>query len=609
MRPARYRVFHDHDFGEALNTSKSALLPYHGMSLPPEVIAAILEYLPRKTLKEARLVCKTWSELCLLHLHFNTVYLSPRDKDMEVFDGMTQSDALKSRIKHLVFDSTQFVHLSKRDYISIFLADLEYVANLILSDEEEPDVEAEGEDRQHADNEQEANSDERSQARALIYLLNEPLSASDYKIFHIEHAHERFQDDESLMDGFHQYSRLVDQQANIMSKAWLHRACQGLEVIDVEKVTVCSAWSKMHVEGNAGSGRIDPENEIESDDNDWNELFGDVRPKEKYQHPHLLGEDGPDLLWREDDYSGLSPVARSWPSTCLLPVGPMYPLSCPKRAMQTMGISDGCFEILKLGQLLNAAGKEPWEIRLPGGWGNTEGISPMTFSLQRWPSSSHLFSVCSRLEILEVNLTPYEGCWHSDGSPHLEGLRAIIQTSAELRELSLKSPFDPSDPEEGDRADSDFYLLSRIVPSAAGWQSSRITKLNISGLSVSYEGFADLLFLTLPNLKKLQLGFLQLRDGCWDDFVEGLRQQSTLESCWIGEPLLYANNSYYLVNESNPEEWYEVLSALSDYINNGGRHPSLLDHERDTASSKYSVQLHNTLHELRSSRKKLNSQE
>ncbi|KAL8767665.1 MAG: hypothetical protein Q9209_005924 [Squamulea sp. 1 TL-2023] len=535
--------------------------------IPPEVILTILEYLPHADIKRTRLVSKHWSELGAMALHVDTVYLSPRDKDMTVFDGITQHPVFKATVKHLVFDSAQFVRLSTRQYITTFIRSLEDQAAI----EESP------------------------RPRELISLLNDPLSASDDKIRDTRHAHERFRSEEDLMDGFRQYSQLVHQQKNLLSRSWFERACQGLEALPhLAAVTVCNAWSMVHVEDFAGSGRQEQDYEqTDSDDADWEELFceADHEGEGGGTVHSLLGDHGPALLWRDDDHSGLSPLARSWPATCLLPVGPMYPLSDSKRAIKTMGISDGCVEVLKLGQLLNATNKQPLEIVLPGGWGNQMGLSPVVFSEGLWPASTRLSTVCRKLEFLDVKLTYHVGEW--DECPDFEGLKSMICNAPLLNTVWLSMPFYP---DQGDVADGHFFSLSRIFPPVTEWQQFSLRELSLQGFSTSYSQLAGLLFLNLPNLKVLYLGYVLLMDGNWNDFVEGLSHLDTLQFCEIGQPLLYPPCKYYLDN--NKEDWEEELSLLSQYIEKGGRHPGLLDHEPDAASSRYMVKLNETLEEL-----------
>lgn len=72
-----------------------------------EVVSIILSCLPKKHLKSARLVNKTWASLGGQML-IGTLYISPREIDMAAFDGITQHPDLSKSVKHLVYDTAQF---------------------------------------------------------------------------------------------------------------------------------------------------------------------------------------------------------------------------------------------------------------------------------------------------------------------------------------------------------------------------------------------------------------------------------------------------------------------------------------------------------------------
>ena len=93
--------------------------------MPPEVIHIILENLSQTDVKQARLVSNKWAAIGARSLNVHTVYLSPRDKDMEVFEVITQHPIFRATAKHLVFDSAQFIKLSEEHYITAFIRDLE----------------------------------------------------------------------------------------------------------------------------------------------------------------------------------------------------------------------------------------------------------------------------------------------------------------------------------------------------------------------------------------------------------------------------------------------------------------------------------------------------
>ena len=355
-------------------------------------------------------------------------------------------------------------------------------------------------------------------------------------------------------------------------------------------MTVCNAWSMIHVDDYAGGG----DSQVDGPQVPWNDLFVDTAWDVERQPYDYLSINGPALLPRSDEYSGLTPVARPWPPNCLRPIGPLYPLSKPKLALRGMGISDGSFEIHELGQLLNAARKQPSEIMLPGGWGSHHGLSPIVFDVRKWPELTHLSSVSGRLEILHAKLSPHiniTGDWETD-KYYLSGLKSMISNAEALQELTLSKVLGPveTDTEHG------VFNLGQIFPPVTTWLCTSLRKLELHGFPTSYKRLAGLLFLNIPNLEVLRLGDMTLFDGDWEDIVEGLRHLDTLQSCTITDGLFYLGDDYLHLDDYNIEE---AVLQLCRYINHGGRHPSLFSYEPDTASAKYMVRLNETLHELR----------
>ena len=81
--------------------------PPHTAYLPVELRVYILNYVEKCDLKSVRLVSKEWYLLATTHL-FDTVSISPRPKDIEVFERITRHPVLSSAVKDLVYDASQF---------------------------------------------------------------------------------------------------------------------------------------------------------------------------------------------------------------------------------------------------------------------------------------------------------------------------------------------------------------------------------------------------------------------------------------------------------------------------------------------------------------------
>lgn len=80
-----------------------------------ELVNSILCLLPIKDLKSARLVRQQWASLGGQML-ITMLYISPRKIDMDAFDGITQNPDLAKSVKHLIYDSAQFLTFSAESY-------------------------------------------------------------------------------------------------------------------------------------------------------------------------------------------------------------------------------------------------------------------------------------------------------------------------------------------------------------------------------------------------------------------------------------------------------------------------------------------------------------
>ncbi|KAL8875616.1 MAG: hypothetical protein Q9198_006051 [Flavoplaca austrocitrina] len=92
---------------------------YFNDQLPNEIILEILSGLKKKDLKRARFTCKKLASLGGQMLVVN-LYLSPREKDMAVFDTVTQHADLKKSVKNIIFDTAQFADYSFSEYLEKF---------------------------------------------------------------------------------------------------------------------------------------------------------------------------------------------------------------------------------------------------------------------------------------------------------------------------------------------------------------------------------------------------------------------------------------------------------------------------------------------------------
>lgn len=90
--------------------------PLKAVYLPPELKVAVLAVLDKRDLKTVRLVSKEWNALATRPL-FDRVYISCREKDMEVFEKITAHPLISTGIRELVYDCSLFgKDMSIREY-------------------------------------------------------------------------------------------------------------------------------------------------------------------------------------------------------------------------------------------------------------------------------------------------------------------------------------------------------------------------------------------------------------------------------------------------------------------------------------------------------------
>ena len=91
------------------------------MALPAELLYEIFMYLNKSDLKEVGLVCSSWADLSANFL-FDRVFLTPRGKDVEVFQAWSRSKRCSRATKELIIQATFLDRtLSFDGYVKVLL--------------------------------------------------------------------------------------------------------------------------------------------------------------------------------------------------------------------------------------------------------------------------------------------------------------------------------------------------------------------------------------------------------------------------------------------------------------------------------------------------------
>ncbi|KAI4268801.1 MAG: hypothetical protein LQ337_007637 [Flavoplaca oasis] len=526
-------------------------------NLPNEIVGMILARLPRRHLKQARLVCKRLAELGM-HQLIDTVYFSPREKDMVVFDAVTQHPVLAKNIKKLVFDNAQFDILSMNDYFNHLCRQLSQPQTFRLM-LKIPSVDK------------------------LVRLIREISPGSFFSYLPIQataSAFERCQRDVVFLEGYREYSAHVEEQEKIMDDTWFTRVLDGLHRLgSIDTVVLDSTFNRTFF--------ID-DRDFQYDETESNDEEID---KGTASDIHLA------LAHFEGKSVTGSPIARRWPATALVPLHPWYHHREPDLpVLRNPETPSGRVELLRLTQLLRAASKQPFGLSAEG------GVSPCAFASNSLPEPIHLHEISQRLKILHIRIDFYDRAlgpvtdtdrWH----PELHTFKTLMRNLPTLEFLQLLLPF-------GDiQFGPPIYDFSQLFPPVTEWRLPKLQSLILMGLSFSYKELAGFFFLVLPQLESMLLGDLLLKDGAWDDFVEWYRQHRAPLVFLLDRNLLYPEGrDYYWRSEKWSEDdgkLPDFMELVATYIVDGGRHPGLRNGECNSDSVKYLTKMGATIEELR----------
>lgn len=100
--------------------------------LPTELQIAVLGYLGQRDLKNVRLVSKAWCSPATPPL-FDRLYVSPRPRDMEVFEEVTRHPVLCATIREIVYDTS---HIPEMPYHEYFHKVCRHIEVVLLSGKE-----------------------------------------------------------------------------------------------------------------------------------------------------------------------------------------------------------------------------------------------------------------------------------------------------------------------------------------------------------------------------------------------------------------------------------------------------------------------------------------
>ncbi|KAL9025728.1 MAG: hypothetical protein Q9180_007603 [Flavoplaca navasiana] len=467
---------------------------YFNDRIPSEIMLKILSGLKKRDLKRVRFTCKKLASLGGQLLIVN-LYLSPREKDMQVFDAVTQHADLKKSVQNIIFDSAQFTRLSMVEYFQEHRNAYQAGAFKNLG-------------KAQADIEEMYTAMEKANARVQRGIL----------ISH--HEVEQFMRHPVIIEGYQQYSFHAQELGNLFLRSWYTRALEGLQKLGQLKIAALGNSWELIYRPNFYISKDDDELEESSEDGVFEEStayndpvgaisllqelgigYSTAKIMAKSLDPKRIQSDGKRLRG--------SPSARAWLPTTLQPTSPasMERDDTSISTILSTGKTNGCFEFVEFVKLLDTAEKRPstFEVKKDLTQDCTTGVALSVFDFNRSPESVHFVSLSKFLKSLDMRFAV-----RLDGSPtalfpDLNVLKGVFKGTTSLTALKLSFPYQG----EGGSYNK-LFAFTQVFPPVGAICLPDLTTLDLDALSFSYRELVGLLFLSLPKLAKIDLKNIRL---------------------------------------------------------------------------------------------------
>ncbi|KAL8644932.1 MAG: hypothetical protein Q9226_007522 [Calogaya cf. arnoldii] len=500
-----------------------------------EIVSAILAFLPQKDLKTARQVSKRWASLGGQML-IGTLYISPREMDMIAFEDITKHQDLAKSVKHLVYDSAQFYNF---DSAASYYAELyeAHVRGAYL----------------HLGNAHAA-IDEFNE---LVHCGGERKEWSPINSILPEQpqCRERFNQNicqQSFIEGFLRYSLHFKERGNIILQSWFDKAVRGLRSIGpLDVVDVRNTWNDIY--------EMDEKNYL------YQDLHIDRDSQSGRRDYQCMRSEQPLSIYDAFmKYVNLCEVSKG-------PISAKSMRSTPDAVgLLENGLSDGGWELVKIVEMLHATGQKPLRVELLRDIETMSGFPTVLFSTGGCLNGEAFLGLADNIRALHLDFDSH--CL----DPVVGDLRFLIQflrKAIKLQVLDLVFPLPKTAPLVTETFES--YRLDHIFNPIREWIRPTLIRLDLVDVSAGYNDLSRLLFSNLPSLQHLHIHRMSLRDGIWEDIVEGLRQVVSLEYCNLGSFLLHSNGKQYPSNDdaTSRDEIDSFLETNENYILYGGIHP------------------------------------
>ncbi|KAL8881657.1 MAG: hypothetical protein Q9198_001180 [Flavoplaca austrocitrina] len=539
------------------------------MDLPNEVTLNIVSCLSKKDLKQVRLVCRLWAALAAKSL-FDTIYVSPREIDMTMFEAITRHPTLRNAPRNLVYDSAVFPSIDELHYAT--LLHWQYHRGTF-----------------------DALGDARFAVEKMIRFVS--MDVLDGKSVELD---KQLRNHPVFQSGFREHSNHAGEFLNLFTKRWSGRVRQGLKKLGpIVSVTIRNTWEMIYDYGDnkmaargCGYGFAKALNEVVEPHNaeNLNSLVSSnsIRP------------DGTRLVG--------SPSARAYPATGCQPYATQDWNTMDETQMMRTCNSSGFYEFIEMVNLLALAGKRAKSLAVMPGTGIDgfrTGIAAHVFDPKHNLDPKRLLRMANGLTSLQLTIA--DNVREDDCSlhplPNCEIFDQFLWRAQSLEMLSLDFPCDlnsiGSDEKTG-------VNLCRLFHKAQRWLPTRLKELHLSGFTASYRELGTHLFLCLPLLVNLTLSYFALNEGCYEDFLRGLQQHAQLQNFEFGCLILRTDDNGVndimppAILEGDPKSQEEFFKAIRDFVSTGKVLPELVPGERDLQYNEWLQQMKTERNQLMS---------
>ena len=301
------------------------------MDLPNEVILNILSCLSKKDLKQVRLVCRLWAALGAKSL-FDTIYVSPREIDMSVFEAITQHPTLRNTPRHLVYDSAVFEQVNEVQYA----CDLHWQYHA-------GDFDILGDAGFEVD-------------EMIRFVSVDILEGKVVEVNQQLKGHPVFE------NGFREYSKYGNEYLKLFTKRWSGRVYRGLKNLGpIISVTIRNTWEMIYdVHDDDNNNNNYNNNNNNNNNNNETPCSYNCPPRFSHQVVSICYNVAKDSLVSRgcirSDGTRLvgSPSARAYPATGLPPHGTQDWDTMGETQMMMTGVSSGYCEFVAIVDVLNS---------------------------------------------------------------------------------------------------------------------------------------------------------------------------------------------------------------------------------------------------------------